>query len=653
MFSENIIQLTPQIEKRIRRNPLLNIDTFIIPSPYINDLELEKDYSFSYVCQVEGEILGYILVYSDLKKLNFHIYKLVTSPFGRSMGIGTSFIEHLAGKIPVNSIVYLYVWEKQTDTIEFFRNKGFAIGDQIVYRNLVYYYLSAEGRKILESRKAEREIKQPGIEEIGKTRHDARKTLKLLNHMIDSLSIDNCNKIVEDINRESTSLINMLNAFRDSTQTRHDVNLRELLLERIIPFIKVSPVFTRLQINLNTESSVIYGYYVNISRALINLISNSLDAIDESGRKGLITISLTETREKIILSIKDNGCGIEEEKLHPGEDGLPLFVGKTTKGHKTGEGTGTKQIYSTFGAENITVKSRKGKGTLWQIKFDKSSVGTDKITIKMERRFNEFKTLREYYKITPDSARTRVIVFIWNLRKMEVFLFDVIMLFSNYHNIRMIYRTVLAFFMDAITNEQFADAVSGYRSDYENTKKWLYETAFEIKKRFKSIKDNVDIEKYKGPLFKSYGIGIDNNMIFTMDPGNGNFFATDRRLAEHLDFIPYLGKEKDRLLRGEFRGDVNNDSNAVFLGVWSIESEHDLYEKLRLIRRGAETLIKMGLHPDKKLSFYQTTYSKWKSDIDTYKTATLKSFSDITDAELKDFVRESDEDFQNYVFAVD
>ena len=143
MFSDNIIQLTPQTEKRIRRNPLLNIDTFIIPSPYINDLELEKDYSFSYVCQVEGEILGYILVYSDRQKKNFHIYKLVTSPFGRSMGIGSGFIEHLARNIPENSTVYLYVWEKQTDTIEFFRNKGFSAGDQIVYRNLVYYYLSA------------------------------------------------------------------------------------------------------------------------------------------------------------------------------------------------------------------------------------------------------------------------------------------------------------------------------------------------------------------------------------------------------------------------------------------------------------------------------------------------------------------------------
>ncbi len=653
MFSENITELTPQFEKRIKRNPLLNIDTFIIPSPYINDLELEKDYRFSYVCQVEGEILGYILVYSDMVKLNFHIYKLVTSPFGRSMGIGTAFIEHLARKIPDNSTVYLYIWEKQADTIGFFRNKGFSIGNQIVYRNLVYYYLSAERKSILEKRDAEEDIQQPGVEEIGKTRHDARKTLKLLSHMVENLSIDNCNKIVEDINRETTSLINMLNSFRDSTLTRHDVNLRELLLERIVPIIKASPVFSRVRINLNTESSVINGYYVNISRALINLISNSLDSIEETGRKGLIVITLDENRDNIILTLKDNGAGIEPERLVKGEDGLPLFVGKTTKRHKTGEGTGTRQIYSTFGAEKISVKSTPGKGTAWQIKFDKSATGTDRIYIAMERKFNEFRTLREYYRITPGAARTRVIVYIWNLRKMEIFLFDVIMLFSNYHNIRMIYRTFLSFLTDGITQQQLSDAVSNYRSDFENTKKWLYETAVEIKNRYRCIRENVDMEKYRGALFKSYGIGIENNIIFTLDPETGNFFATDRKLAEHLDFVPYLGKEKEKLLRGEFRGDLNNENSAIFLGVWSIESHQDLIEKLKLIRKGAGTLLKMGLHPDKKLSFYQTTYSKWKNDIDTYKTTSIKALAETPDSGLESYIRESDDDLHGYIFAVD
>ncbi len=653
MFEESLIPLTPQLEIMIKKNPLLNIDTFIIPSPYINDLAVEKDYNFSFVCLIEGEILGYMLVYSDKIKLNFHIYKLVTSPFGRSMGIGTAFIEYLAQKIPENSNVYLYIWEKQTDTIEFFKNKGFTVGDQIVYRNLVYYYLASDRKNILEQKAVKPEMQQPGLEEIGKTRHDARKTLRLLSHMVESISIDNCNKIVEDINRETTSLINMINSFRDSTQTRHDVNLRELLLERIVPFIKASPVYSRVRLNLNSDSPIVYGYYINISRALINLISNSLDSIEETERKGFIVITVSENRNNITLKIKDNGSGIDEEKLVPGTDGLPLFVGKTTKGHKTGEGTGTRQIYSTFGHENISVISKKGKGTTWSIRFDKSQSGTDKVYIVMERRFNEFMSLLEYYKIRRDSERTKVIVYIWNLRKMEIFLYDLIMLFSTYHNIRMIYRTVLAYLMDVLSKEQFTDAISDYRSDYEKTKKWLYETVIELKERYNCIRENIDKDKFRGALFKSYGIGMENNIIFTLDPETGDFFATDRKLAEHLDFVPYLGKDKNLLLRGEFRGDLNNESSAVFLGVWSIDSEEDLIEKLKLIRKGTQTLLKMGIHQGKKLSLYQTTYVKAKRDIDTYKTTTLKAFADTDDNGLEKYIRPADDEFQEYAFAVD
>ena len=53
---ETIQRLTPAIEERIRLNPLLNIDTFIIPSPFIGDPEARKDTDHSYVWIEEGEI---------------------------------------------------------------------------------------------------------------------------------------------------------------------------------------------------------------------------------------------------------------------------------------------------------------------------------------------------------------------------------------------------------------------------------------------------------------------------------------------------------------------------------------------------------------------------------------------------------------------
>ena len=60
--------------------------------------------------------------------LKYLIYKLVTSPYGRGRGIGTAFLAHLAENIPEKASIYLYVWEKQDETLEFFRNKGFEPG---------------------------------------------------------------------------------------------------------------------------------------------------------------------------------------------------------------------------------------------------------------------------------------------------------------------------------------------------------------------------------------------------------------------------------------------------------------------------------------------------------------------------------------------
>ncbi|MDC7125816.1 MAG: GNAT family N-acetyltransferase, partial [Spirochaetales bacterium] len=98
-MSSYILPMTMDIEKRIIGNPLLNIDTFIIPSPYIKKPDIQKDFNNSFVWIEEGEILGYMLTYSNTNKDYFLIYKVVTSPFGRRRGIGTALIEHLAQNI--------------------------------------------------------------------------------------------------------------------------------------------------------------------------------------------------------------------------------------------------------------------------------------------------------------------------------------------------------------------------------------------------------------------------------------------------------------------------------------------------------------------------------------------------------------------------
>lgn len=648
----NIFKLTPTTESRIKRNPLLNLDTFIIPSPYVRDTNLKKDYNHSYIWVDEREILGYMLVYSDELQNIFHIYKIVVSPFGRGRGIGQSFITHLAKNVSEKSEIYLYLWEKQADTLEFFKEQGFKLGDTIVYRNLVYYLITADRDSIL-SEKDPSENLPPEYAEIGKTRHDARKLIRLLSHMVDSLSAENCDKIVEDINRESTTLINMLNYFRDSRKIMHEVNLRELVLYRIVPYIQASPIKCCLQLKINTKNTVILGYHENIGRALINIISNSLDAIEEKGIKGFIKISLAERKNEIILSIRDNGSGIPEDLLVKNENDIPLFVGKTTKQRKAGEGLGTLQIYSTFGEENITVTSN-AYGTSWKIKFQQSNDKIDQRFVKMNRRFNEFKDLWEDFNLEGELNRNDIIRYIWQLRKMEVFLFDLILMFSTHNNIRSIYRTYLTFIHHDKGRKYYKEFVFSLQNEKEILKTWLYDISTEIRKRFKYLKKiNNDFSSYYGALLKSYGQGIENVIIFTLDPETGNFLASDRKLAEHLDFVQFLDKPRSCLLRGEFTGDINNDEKPITLGVWSIESESDLIRKLKLIRAAAACMIEMGIHEDKRLAFYQTTYPNYIRDIDSDKSTTFKKFSMLSDEQLYEFTRESDTNEIDFLMQVD
>ncbi|MFP4068104.1 MAG: GNAT family N-acetyltransferase [Spirochaetaceae bacterium] len=657
----NAIQrLTPELEGSIERNPLLNIDTFLIPSPYVREADIEKDYEHSLAWVQEGEILGYILVYSNRPRGLYLIYKLVTSPFVRGSGIGTGLVERFVSSIPGDSTVYLYVWEKQIDSLEFFLEKGFRLGDTVVYRNLVFYHLSARARDI-SPRGAEggqedggegEETGDASREEIGRTRHDARKTIRFLANLVDTLSIDNCGRIIEDINRETTSLVNTLNAFRDSMSRVHEVNVTELILERIVPYVGGSSLNCELRLKLKNTHLIVLGNYVEFSRAFVNIVANSLEAIEASGREdGIMEIKIGEEGGVPYVRFRDNGIGMRQEQLKRGPDGMPAFVGRSTKSRKEGEGLGTVQIFRTFGEENIEVDARPNRGCTWKVWLRKPLQQTDPWFRRLESRFSEISHLvqDERRDRAEDFSRREAIAYVWQTRKIEIFLFDVILHFAGHHNIRTIYRTVFSYLMGDTDDDAFLAEVEELRATRDAIKEWLTEGARIVRSRWSTIERILTREDVRGAMLKSYGQAVENVIIFTLNPHTGLFYATDRKLAEHLDFVPYLSAPREELLRGEFNGDVNDTRRPVFLGVWSVDSEQDLTRKLRLLQSGARALIDIGVPPGKKLAFYQTTWIRCRWDIDSDATVALGEFVALDDSALLRYSRESDEELRGYL----
>jgi signal transduction histidine kinase len=100
-----------------------------------------------------------------------------------------------------------------------------------------------------------------------------------------------------------------------------------------------------------------------VKTALLNIIINAIEAVDQDGT---VLIKSEVSEEECIVTISDNGMGMEKDKL--GQLFDPFFTGK-----KRGLGLGltsTLNILNSHDA-NIEVASELGKGTTLVVFFKK------------------------------------------------------------------------------------------------------------------------------------------------------------------------------------------------------------------------------------------------------------------------------------------
>lgn len=94
-----------------------------------------------------------------------------------------------------------------------------------------------------------------------------------------------------------------------------------------------------------------------------NLIKNSIQAIPQQS-KGIIEIETEVVRNKVLVSVKDNGEGI------PGELQKKMFTPNfTTKSSGTGLGLSIVKKYVEGAGGRIWFESEAGKGTIFHIEF--------------------------------------------------------------------------------------------------------------------------------------------------------------------------------------------------------------------------------------------------------------------------------------------
>jgi signal transduction histidine kinase len=159
-------------------------------------------------------------------------------------------------------------------------------------------------------------------------------------------------KALETINENAQYLSNTIDDFRDffkKSKTKNLVNLNNLF-EKTLKLI-----LTRLknkEINIINKSTDIKfeTYEREMIQVIMNIINNAIDAFENKDYNKFIFIETQKTENQIMIKIKDNAGGINNEILDRIFE--PYF---TTKDAKQGTGIGL------FMCNEIIVKHLNGK----------------------------------------------------------------------------------------------------------------------------------------------------------------------------------------------------------------------------------------------------------------------------------------------------
>ena len=190
--------------------------------------------------------------------------------------------------------------------------------------------------------------------------------------MFDVNKLEHSKKYVPILKEEIERVLILLEDFLsiNKIHIEKDVMDLNLLLESIyhnfIPILEDRHI--EAHFNIGDDELLMLGDYNRLSQVLINLIKNSIEAIDEH-QEGKITVSLVETNQYLKIVVQDNGKGMSKEELKQIKQ--PFF---TTKQKGTGLGVYLSDEIIRGHQGIIQYKSKEGEGTTVTLTFPREQV---------------------------------------------------------------------------------------------------------------------------------------------------------------------------------------------------------------------------------------------------------------------------------------
>ena len=203
---------------------------------------------------------------------------------------------------------------------------------------------------------------------ISKFSHEIRNPLTSLNSSIQLIESQHPEvrdfKYWSSINGDIRYIRNLLDDFTHFSRSEilncTTFSLRALIEEVSLSFaVTISDSAVEYTSKIDPKLDEFYGDRTKLQEVLRNLLKNAYDAASPDKT---IYLSAILKGERLILTVKDTGCGISKEQL---ETIFEPFV--TYKKDGTGLGLAiTKKIVTAHGG-NISVKSTLNKGTTFEV----------------------------------------------------------------------------------------------------------------------------------------------------------------------------------------------------------------------------------------------------------------------------------------------
>ena len=185
----------------------------------------------------------------------------------------------------------------------------------------------------------------------------------------------NCQKDLKEIEEATLRCKKIVRDLLDFSRQNYDEQMQKIdlnrLIEKTMPLIHIgSKTHSAIHVTFAIYDDLpnVWGHFHKLQQVLLNLITNALFALKETGGELVISTDYDSQTNEVILSVKDNGTGIDKDHLNKIFN--PYF---TTKEQGEGTGLGLSIIYKIIQEHEakIAVESEKNQGTEMKIFFPK------------------------------------------------------------------------------------------------------------------------------------------------------------------------------------------------------------------------------------------------------------------------------------------